>query len=131
MRKALPVVIAGLAVLVSGLALALRYDLEWLRVGTIVVAIVGTAVGVMIPKRRRQRRSRSDAPDSVEAVQDVNSRAAAFIDGVLLTALALAVTTLRPELPAWSVCFVLLAAFAGAYWIRRALAHRGTRDADS
>lgn len=131
MRNALLVIVVGLVVLVSGLALSLRYDLEWLRVGSSVVAIVGTGVGLMVSKRRRQRASRSDAPDSVEAIRDVNSRAAAFIDGVLLTALALVVNTLRPGIPAWSVCFVLLMAFAGAYWIRRAIAQRGARDADS
>lgn len=131
MRNTLLVMIVGLVVFASGLALSLRYDLEWLRVVSYVVGIFGTGVGVMVSKRQRQRSSRSDAPDSVEAVQDVNSRAAAFIDGVLSTALALAVSAVRPGIPAWSVCFILLMAMAGAYWIRRAIAQRGARDADS
>lgn len=124
MRNTLLAIFFGVVVVVSGLALSVQYELEWLRVGSIVAGVVGTAFAVMLAKRRRQRRSRSGARDSLEAVQDLNSRAAAFIDAAVLTALAVAVGALMPGWPAWAVCFSLLVAITGAYWIRRGIAAR-------
>ena len=122
MRRTLLAIFGGLVFVVSGLALSVQYDLEWLRIGSIIVAIVGPAIAVMVTKRRRQRKTRSDARDSIEAVQDVQSRAAAFVDAAVLTALAGMISVITPGLPAWTVCFSLLVALAGAYWIRRAMA---------
>lgn len=124
MRSTLLTAIGGAAVVVAGIALGVQYDLEWLRIGAIVAGVAGVALLVMSTKRRRQTSTRSSAPDSVEAAQDMTSRAGAFVDAAVLTAIAVMVSTLMPTWPSWAICFALLVALTLAYWVRRLVVTR-------
>lgn len=130
MRGKVLVAILGVILVVSGLVLSGLYDLGWLRVLSVAVGIAGAGIGVMVAKQRRQKRSRSDSPDSVESTRDTRVRAAAFIDGVVLTALAVLLGTLVPQLPTWVVCFGLLIAMAASYWLRWVISLRDPANAD-
>lgn len=120
----------GVVIVLAGLLLSEIYDLGWLRVLSIGVGVASAGIGAMVAKTRRQKRLRSDSPDSVEAVRDVQVRASAFIDGVVLTAVAVLLGALLPQLPAWLVCFCLLMAFAGSYWLRWVFSLRDPTNAD-
>lgn len=124
MRNTLLTVIGGAAVVVAGIALGVQYDLEWLRIGAIFAGVAGAALLVMLAKRRSQAKTRSAAPDSVETAQDVTSRAGAFVDAAVLTAIAFMVSTLMPAWPSWVMCFALLLALTIAYWVRRLVVMR-------
>jgi hypothetical protein len=57
----------------------------------------------------------------VETADDVTARAAAYSDALLLTAAAVIVATVCPELPLLVALVSPLATFATAYWTRRLL----------
>lgn len=112
-----------LSSLITGVALAIQFDLEWLRVAAITVGIGGTAV-VMVAKRQRQRSTLSAEPDSVESARDLSARATAYLDVLLITSAALVIGTLRPSIPLPAALITLLGLYGLAYWGRRALATR-------
>lgn len=116
-----------LAMMIVGLALGDRFDLEWLRIATLVVTPVLAGTGVMIIKTRNQRHSRSMEPGSVEREADVRARADAFVDALVLTAVALALSTIFPHITNWVLPLALLSGFAVSYWLRRALDGRDAR----
>lgn len=124
MRSTLLTAIGGAAVVVAAVALGGQYDLDWLRVGAMIAGVAGAAFLVMLTKRRRQARSLSSAPDSVEAAEDVASRAGAFVDAAVLTSVAVMVSVLMPTWPSWAICFALLVALTSAYWVRRLVVTR-------
>ena len=113
-----------LAVMACGIALSTEQDLLWLRVVSLGVGAFGTATLVMTLKRWRQRATRSSEPDSVETAQDLTARAGAYLDGLLLVAAALVVSTFWDGVPSPVLLLALLAAYAISYWIRRAFGHR-------
>ena len=57
-------------------------------------------------KTRRQRETRSTAPDSVEAAADEKSRAGAFLDAIYATLAAMAISAFADEMAAVIVCVV-------------------------
>jgi len=52
------------AAVVTGLAISVHFDLVWLRLCSIVVAVVGGALGAMLAKSRRSRPNRADRAGS-------------------------------------------------------------------
>lgn len=119
----LEIVVLGVAV--AALALAEHFGIEWMRVAALIVGIGGTGALVMAAKQRRQGQTRSAEPDSVEAVQDTSARAGAYLDALVLTAVAIVVVSLWPTLPPVVVLVALLALFGLVYWLRRAFSSRG------
>lgn len=122
--KFLGIVAAGIGLLAAGLAIAYRWELEWLRVAVTPVVTVAVAVAVMVVKRRGQRRDRSMAADSVERAFDERARSGAFVDVLLATAVMVLLGALYPQMPVWLLGVLLLAAAVVDYWIRRVLVER-------
>lgn len=123
------VVIASIIlVAVTMLAIADQSGLPWLRICAVAGAPIAVAVAVMTLKTRSQRRSRSAQTDSIEAVEDRDARGGSFLDALILTAAATAVSVAF-ALPAWILGFGLLVLFATSYWMRRLLTALRSRDA--
>lgn len=122
------IVVCGLTYLTAGIGLAARYDLEWLRTATLIVAPLSTAGLVMAVKTTRQRRDRSMSADSVEFIMDRNARATAFLAAIVITAVATAAAAIM-EFPAWLLGIALLSSFAVTYWAARAMSPAGGTDA--
>ena len=118
----LAIYIAGLFLLVAGMAAAIESELRWAPGAVGALAVVAVGVSVMLVKRGRERKTRSGARDSVEAVRDAAARAAVFPDAVVAIAVALLVTVIAPGIPGALVCLALLIALLIDYWLRVLLA---------
>ena len=125
------IIVGGaLIVLIAGLALADRFDVEWLRIATMVAVPAGSALLVMWTKTRRARPTRSAAADSVEAAVDRDIRASVFIDALVLLALACLLGVLLPELSPWILPLALLVTLTADYWVRFALSRAQNASVD-
>lgn len=113
------VVLTGL--LAAGLGIAISYEMDWLRVVTLIAVPVLGAGSIMVMKTRSQRKYRTDSPDSIEASVDREARSSAFVDTLTLVALLSGISTLLPGLPGWVLGFAVLAAMVLDYWLRSAL----------
>jgi hypothetical protein len=91
---------------------------------------MATAVIVMTIKTWRQRKTRSMAPDSVEAAADAKSRAGAFMDAIYATLAAAAISVFADAFSAVLVCIALLTVFMLSYWLRRGFSAIPTHHAD-
>lgn len=129
--KWLLIVTSAIVILAAGLALALRLEFEWLRIAVLVGVPLAVAITISTVKTRERARSRTMEPGSVEAALDETARAGAFVDAIIATAAALALSAIVDDIAAWGACAALLTIFALSYWVRRLLAGRSLRHASS
>lgn len=117
--KYLTVLAGGIVVLVVGLSLAYRYELEWLRIAAMTVPIVIVGTGAMLVKRRDQRRNRTDQADSLEHQLDLQARAGAYVLAIVATALAVVVAVAAPAVASWVILLGLFAVILVGYGVVR------------
>ncbi|WP_170192008.1 hypothetical protein [Rhodoglobus vestalii] len=125
------IVSSAIFILAVGLALAQRFEVEWLRIAVLVGAPLAVAITISTIKTREKAKSRSMAPGSIEAAVDETARAGSFVDAIITTAAALALSAIVDGIATWGACAALLAIFAISYWVRRLLAGRSLRHASS
>ncbi|MGB7979859.1 MAG: hypothetical protein WCF36_03575 [Candidatus Nanopelagicales bacterium] len=114
------VVLLGVAVIavLGGAASSMQGTAgSWLR-GATAVASVALAVGVNVSRRRDARRTRADAPDSVERQVADRAKSGAYIDAVLLGALALGAVVVFAPVDARMVVACYLVAILVAFYVR-------------
>jgi hypothetical protein len=129
-RKWLLIVASAILITFAGLAVAERFAVDWLPTAVSLALPLAAGAIAMTIKTRRERKTRSTAPDSVEAAADEKSRAGAFHDAIYATLVAVAISAFADELTAVIICMSLLAVFMGSYWLRRALSTLPTSHAD-
>ncbi|MGA7205272.1 MAG: hypothetical protein WBX27_11645 [Specibacter sp.] len=120
-RHWIAIVLSSVFLLIAGLGVAERLELEWLRVVVMAVCVAGAPLAVMVFKKRDQKRSRSSEPDSMESKIDESVRAASFVDALVITSVATAISAMLPWVQPWILGFALLAAYGISYWLRSAL----------
>lgn len=115
---------AVLVTAVAALSLGSYYEVQWLQTASVILMVAGAGISVGVIKKISAKEKRSDGPDSVESALDLQARAQAFNDGLVVLASAILIAVIRPETPAWVIAPLSFAALVVAYWVRQGLARR-------